>query len=485
MSHDVVVAGAGPAGLMLACELGLAGVRTVVVDPRPEVGTVSAGMAIHGRSLELLAQRGLDDRVGDEIFVWPRTPFAFLWLDLESADKADLTYAYPQWRTEQLLEDRARELGVEIRRGHEVTGFAQDADGVTVDVRGEDGLYQVRAAYIAGCDGAHSTVRELAGIGFPASGMSYYGLTGDVRLADGADGGLDVGLHPAGLFGALPLQPDMPRLMTIEFDREPPGPEIPVTAGELTASVARVTGKDVDIAEATWLHRYGGANRLADRYRDGRVFLAGDAAHTLFISGTQGLNTGLHDAVNLGWKLAAAVHGWAPSGLLDSYDDERRPVGRLVCDHARAQMALMHPLDAISALRDLFGEILTYEEANRYLVRMPTLVAYPSPDPDAHPLVGTRVPDTELTTPDGVVPLLRTLTVGRGVLLHLTADGAPVPDVGGWKDRVDVVTARPLPVLGATTVLVRPDGHVAYADATGAGEPGLRDALAAWFGAPA
>jgi len=484
MSHDVIVAGAGPAGLMLACELGLAGVRTVVLDPRPEVGTVSAGMAIHGRSLELLAQRGLGDRVGDEIFVWPRTPFAFLWLDLESADKADLTYAYPQWRTERLLEDRAVELGVEIRRGHRLTAFAQDDGGVTAEVSGEDGPYELRAGYLAGCDGARSTVRELAGIGFPASGPAYYGVTGDVRLASG-DGGLDVGLHPAGLFGALPLQPDMPRLMTIEFDREPPGPEVPVTVEELTASVARVTGTDVDVAEATWLHRYGGANRLADRYRDGRVFLAGDAAHTLFISGTQGLNTGLHDAVNLGWRLAAAVHGWAPPGLLDGYHDERHPVGRRMVDHARAQMALMHPLDAIGALRDLFAAVLTYEQANRHLVRMPTLVAYPPADPDPHPLAGTRVPDTELTTPDGAVPLLGTLRTGRGVLLHLTEDAAPAPDIAGWKDRVDVVTGRPLPELGAATVLVRPDGHVAYADADGTDEPGLRAALAAWFGAPA
>lgn len=485
MSHDVIIAGAGPTGLMLACELGLAGVRTVVTDPRRDTGTVSAGMGIHGRSLELLTQRGLDDRIGDEIFVWPRTPFAFLWLDLESADKADLTFAYPQWRTERLLEERARELGVDIRRGHQVTGFTQDANGVSVDVRGGDGLYRITAAYLVGCDGARSIVRECASIGFPASGPSYYGVTGDVRLAGGADGGLDVGLHPAGLFGALPLQPDMPRLMTIEFGREPPGPEVQVTVDELTASVARVTGKEPGIAEATWLHRYGGANRLADRYRDGRVFLAGDAAHTVFISGTQALNTGLQDAVNLGWKLAAAVHGWAPPGLLDSYHDERYPVGERMRDHARAQMALMHPLDAVGALRDLFGQILSFQEANRYLVQMPTLIAYPPADADTHPLVGARVPDVDLATPDGVVPLLRTLRDGRGVLVHLTTDSATVLDIGGWKDRVDVVTARPLPELGAATVLVRPDGHVAYADAAGTDERGLRSALATWFGTPA
>lgn len=485
MGRGVVVAGAGPAGLMLACELRLAGVDVVVVEPRAEVGTVSQGMALHGRSLELLDRRGLRERVTEEAFVWPRTPFAFLWLDLEGMADANMTYAHPQWRTEKLLEERALELGATIRRGHEVVGLEESEAGVVVEVRSAAGEDRIHAAYLVGCDGVDSAVRELAGIGFPPNGPSYYGLTGDVVLAEGGDGELDVGLHPAGLFGALPLQPGVTRMMTVEFDASPPGRDVEVTVDEMCASVRRITGSDPRIAETHWLSRYGGPVRLADAYRAGRVFLAGDAAHSLFVSGTQGLNAALHDAMNLGWKLAAELNGWAPPGLLDTYHDERHPIGERMCLHARAQIELMHPLERVAPLRVLLGELLQFTSVNRLLIEMPTAAGYPMADEAAHPLLGAPCPVAELTADAGPTTTSRLLRTGRGLLLDLTDATAALPDVTGWKDRVDLVRARPAPALSASVLLIRPDGYVVHADGDAVDHEGLRRALTTWFGAAA
>ncbi|MGC0421368.1 FAD-dependent monooxygenase [Embleya sp. AB8] len=497
MSRTVVIAGGGPTGLLLGCELALAGAEPVVVEPRTDDPEFSPGMAVHGRTLEILEQRGLADRIQEhEMFAWPRTPFAFHWLDLGSVGPTEYTYAYPQWRLERLLRARAAELGVQLRRGSTVVDYTQDADGVEVRVRAGDGAEEtVRAAYLVGADGADSTVRRLAGIDFVASGKEYAGVLGDVELEEGEHDNFDGGLYPAGVFGALPLQPGRLRLMTIEFGARPPGPDVPVTTDELLDSVRRVLGKAPRVARTHYLARYGGPTRLAERYRDGRVFLAGDAAHVLFISGTQGVNTGLHDALNLGWKLAAALDGHARPGLLDTYESERRPVGERVALHSRAQMALMHPLAEITPLRDMVAELTAIESVNRHLLEMTTAVGYPppadaEPELDPHPLVGRRVPAVVLTTGAGETNLLEFLRTGRGLLLDLGSG----PDAGNdtaaealaWADRVDLVTAGSAdPDPAATRILVRPDGFVAWADdAAGARAKGLTAALTTWFGDP-
>jgi 2-polyprenyl-6-methoxyphenol hydroxylase-like FAD-dependent oxidoreductase len=493
MEDRVVIVGGGPAGLMLACELGLMGVDTVVLERIPEPDENSQGMAVHGRSLEVFRQRGLADRIRKEdMFPWPRTPFAFFWLDLDGVGEQDYTYAFPQWRTERLLEDRARELGVDIRRGHEMVGFRQDATGVTVEVVSAAGEDRLRCGFLVGCDGAESGVRELAGIEFEASGLTYYGVLGDVTLSGGGPHEeFKTGLFQEGMFGALPLQPGMLRLMTIEFGTEGPGRDTPVTADELRASIGRVTGTEPEVEGVRWLSRFGGATRHARRYREGRVLLAGDAAHVLYISGTQGLNAGIQDAVNLGWKLAAEIQGWAPDGLLDTYHGERHPVGKRICMHARAQMALMHPLDQVTPLRELVGELLEIDAVNRFLLELPTATHYPMPVPDAsadgepHPLLGRPIPDVPLVTdggPDGAAAALRT---GRGVLLDMSGSAADLDEIGAWAGRVGVVTAKPTRELDAAVVLVRPDGRVAYADRTGVDGKGLRSALTTWFGEPA
>lgn len=488
MSGMVVIAGGGPTGLTLAGELRLAGVTVCVIEPRTERPQMSQGMAIHTRTLEALGHRGLRERIGDEeIFQWPRTPFSMLWLDMEKASPRDFTHAFPQWRTERLLLDRAEELGADIRRGHRVDDFRQDETGVTVTVRHGAESYELRCDYLVGADGAESQVRKLAGIEFTALGKGYYGVFGDMDLKPGEV--FDAGVYSAGIFGAMPLDLEVVRLMTLEFTVERPSDDVPVTKEELASAIGRITGTVPELGEMRWLQRFGAPTRLAERYRQGRVLLAGDAAHSLFISGTQGLNTGIHDALNLGWKLAATLNGWAPDNLLDTYQAERHPVGQRMTWHAQTAQALLHPLEKVGQLRELIGKLLGFEDASRHMLQLPTRVRYPlgpadgtDANPD-HPLLGTFLPDTPLTRADGgTTSLSWLLQAGRGILLDLS--GGTLGDLDGWTGRVDVVAVKADPEIGATSLLVRPDGYVAHADAGTPDRAALRAALTRWFGEP-
>jgi 2-polyprenyl-6-methoxyphenol hydroxylase-like FAD-dependent oxidoreductase len=486
MAGTVLIAGGGPTGLMLAAELRLAGVEAIVLEPRTERPETSSGMAIHGRTLELFKHRGFYDRIEPgTIFAWPRTPFSMIWLDMTGVAERDHTHAYPQWRTERLLLDRAGELGADLRLGHELVGLSQDGAGVLAEVSGPDGIYLQRADYLVGADGAESRVRELAGIAFTPISDGYYGVYGDMDLVPGQL--FDAGVHNGGVFGAMPLNAETIRLMTLEFDNsvERPGGDDPVTRAELAASIGRVTGSTPELGELRHLTRFGAPNRLAETYRAGRVFLAGDAAHSMFISGTQALNTGIHDAVNLGWKLAAELTGWAPEGLLDTYQAERHPAGERMTWHAHASMALLHPLEKIGQLRELVGKLLGFDEANRHFLRITTDVRYPlagEPGAAIHPLLGHSVPDVPLVTDGGAGSVAETMRAGHGVLLVLGE--AAVPAVEGYGDRVDVVRAKASDELGAAVLLIRPDGYVAHADVTGTDADGLAAALRTWFGSP-
>jgi 2-polyprenyl-6-methoxyphenol hydroxylase-like FAD-dependent oxidoreductase len=498
-SRTVVVAGGGPTGLLVACELALAGVHAIVVDPDGAKPEHSAGMAVHGRTLEALEQRGLAERLRAEgLIPWPRTPFGFLWLDVDAVGPEDHTYGMAQWRTERVLRTQARELGVEIRASQCVTGYVETADGVTVTVSPAGsgaGAATVAAAYLVGCDGAFSTVRQLAGIAWdPDPESAYSGVLGDLPVEGGVPEILDAGLHPAGVFGAIPIPPDKLRLMTVEFGGVPPEPGEPVRdAEELRASVKRIVGRDPDLGDLVFQARFGHESTFAQTFRRGRVFLAGDAAHVLFVSGTQGLNLGVQDALNLGWKLAAEVNGWAVPGLLDSYDAERRPAAVNACRHARAQLALMHPLNRVAPLRELFTELLRFDEVNRYLLRMPAEARYPSPQPGGSPLVGYRLPNMTLDTADGRIAAGTLLHGARGLVLDFGSDVATPTrlDLRGWAGRFDVVRAHrdqtSDAVVGhAELVVVRPDGHVAYAGAgpDGPGAPAVSQVLRTWFGDP-
>ncbi|KAB8169632.1 FAD-dependent oxidoreductase [Streptomyces sp. 3MP-14] len=485
-ARTVLIAGGGPTGLLLAAELRRAGIDAVVLERRTERVEHSRGMAMHGRTLQVLEERGLAATLREQgLFPWPRTPFGFLWLDLDAVGPEEFTYGFPQWRTEVALEAHAETLGVDIRRGHELLGLTQDATGVTARVRDGAGgePYELRAAYLVGCDGVDSLVRKAVGISLEDHQPShYYGVLGDIEIAEGEPVDFDAGLHADGVFGVIPLGPNVLRLMTIEF-AEPPDADraSEVTVAELRASVARIVGKEPDVEQAQFLARFGGPSTVAERYREGRVLLAGDAAHSLFVSGTQGLNAGVQDAVNLGWKLAAEIRGWAPEGLLDSYQEERRSAAARAVAHARAQMALMHPLETVTPLRELVEELFRFQDVNRHLLTMTAQTGYPAGD-GKNPLTGQHLPHVTLRTAEGERNTAELLGTGRGLLLSLGDGAGPATALDGWEDRVDGVTADATDDLPAAAVLVRPDGQVAFAG--DADDEALRAALTTWFGTP-
>jgi bifunctional hydroxylase/dehydrase len=482
----VVIAGAGPVGLMLAGELRRAGIETVVVERLVEPVRWPRSLFIQNRSMEVLDQRGLD--WFSESPRWRNYNFGFLNLGRLRDDSEFVPRYAPQHEFERLLEERAADLGAEIRRGHEVVAVDQDVDGVTVGIRAGSEDYRLRAAYLVGCDGGRSSVRKLAGIDFPGTSSTLSGITAWLSLnGEQFPGGVQADIHPTGIFAIAQLEPGLFRATTIEFDTEPDR-ATEVTVEELRDAGRRIAGIDLDVNEVHWISRFGNATRIAARYRAGRVLLAGDAAHIHFASAAQGLNTGVQDAVNLGWKLAAAVQGWAPPGLLDTYHDERHPIGERVCMYSQAQVALYHPLDEVGPLRALLDELFQLEDVSRHLLELSTGVgiryrmAGDRDAADRHPLLGCRMPDVALTSADGPRTVFEALREGRGVVL--VADGAGRPaELSGWQDRLAVHSVAEA-ALGASVVLVRPDGYVAYVDPAGVDHDGLRSALARWFGEP-
>jgi 2-polyprenyl-6-methoxyphenol hydroxylase-like FAD-dependent oxidoreductase len=484
---DVVIAGAGPTGLMLACELHLAGVRPVVLERLAEATGLSKALALVGRSVDTLDYRGLLGRF--QARAAPGVPnaahFALIPLDLQKAGDLGLRALFiQQAATEEVLNDYARELGVEIRRGHELTGTHQDAEGVNVQFDGPQGHGELRARYLAGCDGGTSAVRRQAGIEFPGISPAFLLRLGDVTL--------EAGVTPSDLpnlrVPLIPLGSGFYRVITTEPYPASLDRDAPMTLGELRASIRRVNGQDLPISGTRWVSRFTDASRQAAQYRARRVLLAGDAAHVHLPAGGPGLNTGLQDAVNLGWKLAAEVRGWAPRGLLDSYQTERHAEGARVLMHTRAQGALMASgADGrVAALREVFGQLLQYEQPLHHLLSLMYALdtRYDTRTTDSHPLAGRWMPDLPLTTPAGASSVAELLHPARGVLLDLTDGGTFAGTGHGWKDRVDIVTAHAA-APPAAAFLIRPDGYVAWAATTNTpGDDGLRSALDTWFGAP-
>ncbi|MGW6979285.1 monooxygenase [Streptomyces sp. NPDC054932] len=509
MDTDVLVVGAGPTGLMLACELALAGVRTRIVERRSEPQRDSRALTLHPRSVELMDMRGLAPRflaVGKPVPGWH---FAGLdtRLDFAALDsRHGYTLFLAQARTEALLEERAAELGVRISRGYETTGLCQDATGVELEVRGPGGAVDtVRARYAVGCDGGRSVVRRAAGIGFPGTDETLTGMLGDFAEVD-ADPAVLAAARARGVL-IVPLEGGLTRIVCIDPERMRVPAGEAVALEEFRSALTRLCGSDFGVAQPRWLSRFGNATRLAAAYRSGRVLLAGDAAHVHFPAAGQGLNTGLQDAMNLGWKLAATVNGWAPPGLLDTYDAERRPVGRAVTKNTEVQ-ALLAELALVpqyerpaAALRGLLDELLALKDVNRLLAgRISALsTSYPPPsadsdrDTDPDPLVGRRMPDMGLSAAGTEATRVHELLArGRFVLLDLTADANPPQSLApGWRSRVTghAVTQHDghADLHGVTEVLVRPDGHIAWA--TRATDLGVRGAertaaLTAWAGTP-
>jgi 2-polyprenyl-6-methoxyphenol hydroxylase-like FAD-dependent oxidoreductase len=400
----------------------------------------------------------------------------------------------PQTRTEAILEARVRDVGVSVRWSAEVVGLTQDETGVKVEVRGADGtLEQVAADYLVGCDGGRSTVRKLVGIDFPGTPGTLTAMLADVELADPPERPVYMQRSEFGQFSVLHQDAGPWRVMTVEYDRVTDR-SAPMELADMRTSVARLAGTDFGMHSPHWLSRFTDAARQAVDYRRGRVLLAGDAAHIHHPSGGQGLNLGVQDAMNLGWKLALVCQGYAPAELLDTYESERHPVAERVVANTRAQTALSRPDRHTEALRDLFETLIGFEPVNRYLSGMISALdlRYPIGDPlTRHPLVGYRVPDADLKTTTGDTHVFALLRPGRPVLLCLDPGtvGALTEAAGGWADRIEIVPAHAekdawavpvgevVPAPGA--LLVRPDGYVAWADTDPAS---LRTALDTWFG---
>jgi 2-polyprenyl-6-methoxyphenol hydroxylase-like FAD-dependent oxidoreductase len=508
LDADVIIVGAGPAGLMLAGELGLAGVRPLVLERQARLRETPKANGFNGQITQLLRYRGLLDRVeaasGRPIRPAPAAPFGGVHLDFSHlADPPLWAVHLPQPRLERLLDERARELGAAVRRGHEVTGVSQDDATVTADVHGPDGPGQVTARYLVGCDGAHSRVRGAAGIPFPGTTYPEVNRLSQAAVADSVtrldNGDLDVpGLGrlragftrtDRGVFGFGPLASGVLLIQTTEDEPAGVDDDAPMTLAEFQGSIRRVLGADLPLGEVARLSRYQLQARLAERYRDGRILLAGDAAHQFPATGT-GINVGMLDAVNLAWKLAAVISGWAPPGLLDTYHGERHLAGARALLQTQAQVALRRADDpAAHALRELFLGLLADEQPLR---RMGALIAgtdirYPMPGSSPHALAGTFAPNLTLHTGQGTTSVAELMHTARPVLLDL-ADRPDLRECArDWQHRIDIRTAR-AEQRPADALLIRPDAHVAWAAATGepAGTagPALRDAISCWFGTP-
>ncbi|MCY1042301.1 FAD-dependent monooxygenase [Corallococcus sp. bb12-1] len=479
---DVAVVGGGPTGLMLACELALAGVRVQMFERRAEPVRESRALTLHPRSLEVLALRGLEGRFLERGRPLPTGHFAMLdtRLDFSVLDtRFPYTLFIPQAVTEALLEARARELGVAVHRGHTVEVLRQDVEGVELEGTSEAGAFRVRARFVVGADGARSAVRRLAGIAFPGTDVTRTAVLGDVTLAAPPSQPAIGITNTRGGVMVVPMAPGVHRIVVNDPLREQVPLREPVTLDELRESVTRIAGTDFGMKEPRWLSRFGNETRLAERYRDGRVLLAGDAAHIHFPAGGQGLNVGLQDAMNLGWKLAAVVKDGAPDVLLDSYQGERRPVGDALIRNTLAQTALIGATQETLALRTLMSDLLRAPKLNREFADSISAldVGYaaldvPSPQVDT-PLLpewsGRRLGDLELRGEDGTdVPLYSALHPGRWLLLGLGDDSRALPRwEPGWPSNVTHLRARApagrdeLQNVGG--MLVRPDGHVGWA----------------------
>jgi 2-polyprenyl-6-methoxyphenol hydroxylase-like FAD-dependent oxidoreductase len=486
----VVISGAGPTGLLVACELALAGVRPVVLERLPEPSDEPKANGLVGQVVRMLDMRGLYEAFSgvDE----PPKPleqwmFSGMRVPLPDAPENPM-YALmiQQPRIVRLLEQRARELGVDLRWGHELTDVRSTADGVAATVSGAGGDYRLDATYLVGADGGRSAVRELAGIDFPGhtsntvARIAHVGVPDEIRSHDG---GLDipgVGRLPWGHnrlddggFIFVELEPGRPMVGTIEFTDQVDDAS-PMTVDELRASARRVLGVELPVEPPGGdgphaLRRIAGQNtRQADRYRAENVFLVGDSAHVHSAMGGPGLNLGLQDAMNLGWKLAAAVNGWASENLLDTYHGERHPAGRRVMMHSMAQTALFGPGPEIGALRELFAELLELPSVAEHMAHLLAGSDVRYDTGDGHPLAGRFVPDWTLEDGRRVADLLHS---GRPVLLDC-ADGGAATVAAPWTDRVVCVAAAM--AGGPAGVLIRPDGYIAWATDTSTTGPRWR-----------
>jgi 2-polyprenyl-6-methoxyphenol hydroxylase-like FAD-dependent oxidoreductase len=520
VAKDVIVVGAGPVGLMLAGEVRLGGADVAVYDRLPGPSGESRGVGFTRRAAEVFDQRGLLDRFGE--VEWAQGHFGGVRIDFAGlADNHFSVRGIPQFRTEEILEAWLRELGVVVHRSHEVTGYRQSAEEVTVQFRGPGGPGRDSARYLVGCDGARSLVRNLAGIGFPG-----WGATRGMYMADVVGSGVrprPIGERvEGGMVMAFNLQNGVDRIVIHDEKLRPHEDRSTLRFAEVADAWQRMTGESLHHAEVRWISSFTDTTRQAAAYRAGRVFLAGDAAHIHMPAGAQGMSVGVQDAANLGWKLAAAAAGWAPDGLLDTYQDERHPVGRMLMRNTRAQTRLYLSGEEMEPLREVIRDLVQIPEVARHLagtvsgldIRYNTNNSTDNgtgtgtgtgtgngmgsgagsgtgTGGGGHPLTGLRLP------PDAVLQRAGGGAVRVAELLHaarpvLVVTGDAVGDTGvwqaadGWSDRVGAVTGTWISERAGDhdlpeAVLLRPDGYVAWASP---GSSSLPQALEHWFGRP-
>lgn len=478
---DVIVAGGGPTGLMLAAELRLQGVHAVVLEKDAEPTRQVRSLGLHVRSVEVLDQRGLLERF---LALGKQYPLGGMFAGIIKPTPEGLDTAHPyilgiaQPVTDRLLAEHAAELGVEVRRGCELVGLSQDEQGVTVELA--DGT-QLRSRYLVGCDGGRSTVRKLLGVAFPGEPATTEWLLGEMRVTEQPETVAAVmaevrKTHKG--FGAGPAgDGDGVYRIVVPAKEVAEDRTVPPSFEEFKNQLKVFAGTDFGAHSPRGLTRFGDATRQAERYRVGRVLLAGDAAHIHAPLGGQGLNLGIQDAFNLGWKLAAEVNGWAPEGLLDSYHTERHPVADDVLNNTRVQSELMSTEPVPQAVRRLLSELMDIEDVNRYLTEKLTgigirydLGGAEHGSGTGHELLGRRLRDIALKRGR----LYELMHGGRGLLLDQTGNLS----VAGWSDRIDHVVDVS-EELDAPAVLLRPDGHVAW---VGADQQDLRSHLLRWFG---
>ncbi len=478
--HQVTIVGGGPAGMMLAAELTLADVDVVIVERRKTQELESPrSRGLHSRTIELLDQRGIADRFLNEGTPMQVQAFAGIPLDISDfPTRHNYGLALVQSDFERIMAAWLDELGVRVLRGAEVTAFAPDERHVEVDLA--DGA-KLLAQYLVGCDGSRSLVRKAAGIEFAGFDPSVCWITAEVEVQDlpefGMRGGGGVGPAEAGRVGVTLAEPDT----GARFD-EP-------TLEDLRAALVRVDGTDYGAHSPRYIARFTDMTRQAVTYRAGRVLIAGDAAHVHAPLGGQGLNLGVQDAVNLGWKLAQVVHGTSPETLLDTYEAERHPIARNVMRNTMAQRALSEADDRTLALRDIVAELLALDEPRKHIAGMISgLDIHYAADGDHHPLVGRRVPDLEVQTQNGTLRCHELLHDAKAILLQLGT--IPLIDLRSWSERLAHVVGScsgpwELPIIGTikapSALLIRPDGYVAWTG-TDDNEDGLQEALETWLG---
>jgi 3-(3-hydroxy-phenyl)propionate hydroxylase len=493
--HAVVIAGAGPTGLMLAGELALAGIDVAIVERRlnQELAGSRAG-GLSSRTLEVLDQRGIVGRFLSEGQIAQVAGFAVMRLDISDfPTRHNYGLGLRQKHIERILAEWVSELAVPIYRGRELIGFTQDDTGATVEMSDGGSL---RASYLVGCDGGRSLVRKAAGIEFPGWDATTSSILAEAEMAEEPPLGIHrtaLGVHAFGREkyeirdGKIIFADEGP--IGIVVPEKNVGATTEPTLRDLKEALVAVCGTDYGIHSPTWISRFTDMSRQAAAYRKGRVLLAGDAAHVHSPVGGQGLNTGVQDAVNLGWKLAQVVKGTSPEGLLDTYHVERHPVAARVLRATMAQVALQRTDDRTEALREIIVELFGMEEPRKRIAAEMSGLGIHYDLGEGHPLIGRRIPDLDLATPDGPMRVFTLLQTAQPVLLNL---GAPSNfNITPWSDRIKLVHAKyegpwELPALGLvsapTAVLIRPDGYVAWVGDRI--QDGLQDAMNTWFGPP-